>query len=923
MTDATPTRSDRAARIVVVLLLALLPLTLVAQNPPPAPQATAASWADEIIKQEGYAQPPPELAAAVLAPRHMNVNLSNLSPDKAWFLDEIEDGPVPLSRFARPFDEMGGLFIDYQANRTRGLTNSSRAGIQVISATDGTRKPVAIPAGARVSGARWTPDGAGVAYLAHTDTATHVWITDLATNKPRQITKTPLLATFVTNFEFVNEGRQIAAVLIPDGRTPRPERSAVPTGPEVRVAEESDRNRLRTYASLMTTPHDFALLEWHTTGQIGLVDVQTQAITKVGKPAMVRSLDVAPDGKHARVTRTLKPFSYIVPVNSFGQIEEIWDATGTALTKLSDRELNLGVQDDDPDPDDPPQGGGRGAGAGQNDKRDLSWRPDGTLVFLQQDPAPSGGNRGRAGRGGEIAAQGRGGRQGGAQGNQNRRDRLMQWLPPFSETSTKMLYENSTRMNGLRFSPDGQIIFFSETAGGTNMNVAVYLNDPAQKYVMTKRAGGGESGGRGGRGGRGGGDADADADPIGTLVGVASGGGGGGRGGRGGGGGGPVLLSGDGSSVFFQGTINDPKPQETGPKTFLDQVAIKTGTRTRIFESSNANVWERVATILDPDIKKFIITSESPKSPPQQFLYENGTRKQLTNNEDLFPDLTSMVIERFTAERPDGFRFRVTVNLPPGYQPGTRLPGMFWFYPREYSTQEAYDRGERTFNKNAFANFGTRSMEFLTRLGYAVIENDAPIVGPAGEMNNNYVHDLRTNLAVTIDELDRRGFIDRTRLGIGGHSYGAFSTVNAMVHTPFFKAGIAGDGAYNRTFTPLGFQSERRDLWQAPQVYLGMSPFLAANNLTGALLMYHGAHDQNVGTAPINSVRLFHALNGLGKTVSLYMYPFEDHGPAAKETQLDLWARWAAWLDKYVKNPQPTVKPDPNQSNGTGRGGGR
>jgi dipeptidyl aminopeptidase/acylaminoacyl peptidase len=227
---------------------------------------------------------------------------------------------------------------------------------------------------------------------------------------------------------------------------------------------------------------------------------------------------------------------------------------------------------------------------------------------------------------------------------------------------------------------------------------------------------------------------------------------------------------------------------------------------------------------------------------------------------------------------------------------------MFWFYPREYTDQESYDRGARTYNRNSFANFGLRSMEFLVRLGYAVVEPDAPIVGEQGAMNNNYEHDLRNNLLAVIDEIDRRGWVDRHRIGIGGHSYGAFSTVNAMVHTPFFKAGIAGDGNYNRTLTPLAFQSERRILWDAKDVYLGMSPFLYANNLTGALLMYHGLHDQNVGTDPIHSPKLFHALNGLGKTVSMYLYPFEDHGPATLETQLDLWARWTAWLDKYVKN---------------------
>jgi dipeptidyl aminopeptidase/acylaminoacyl peptidase len=193
-------------------------------------------------------------------------------------------------------------------------------------------------------------------------------------------------------------------------------------------------------------------------------------------------------------------------------------------------------------------------------------------------------------------------------------------------------------------------------------------------------------------------------------------------------------------------------------------------------------------------------------------------------------------------------------------------------------------------------------MDFMTMAGYAVVQPDAPIIGESGRMNDNYEHDLRNNLAAVIDHLDQEGIIDRNRLGVGGHSYGAFSTVNAMVHTPFFKAGIAGDGNYNRTLTPLGFQTERRDLFSGRDTYLRMSPYLYANNLTGALLMYHGMDDQNVGTAPDHSKRLFHVLNGLGKTAALYMYPYEDHGPATEETIMDLWARWVAWLDTYVKN---------------------
>jgi dipeptidyl aminopeptidase/acylaminoacyl peptidase len=153
-----------------------------------------------------------------------------------------------------------------------------------------------------------------------------------------------------------------------------------------------------------------------------------------------------------------------------------------------------------------------------------------------------------------------------------------------------------------------------------------------------------------------------------------------------------------------------------------------------------------------------------------------------------------------------------------------------------------------------------------------------------------------------INSVVEAGYLDRDRIGLWGHSYGAFSTVNAMVNTKWFKAGIAGDGMYNRSLTPFGFQNERRDFWEAQDVYLRMSPFFKADQLSGALLMYHQLEDQNVGTAPISSIRMQHALQGLNKTSALYLYPYEDHGPATRETDLDQWARFIAWFDLYVKN---------------------
>jgi dipeptidyl aminopeptidase/acylaminoacyl peptidase len=906
----TPVR--RWLRAIPALLLVLIPLRIAGQSAQPAQQPpTATSWADEVLKQESYAQPPKELVDAVLAPRHLNVTLANLSPDKKWFLDEIGDGPVVMKTFSKPFHELGGVFVDYRSNRARALTVRNNVGIQIISAADGSKKAIQTPAGVRVSNAVWSPDSASVAYLAHTDDATHIWIADLATGKSKQLTKTPLLATIVSSFEYTADGKQISAVLVPEGRAPMPPAPASPNGPTVKIAD-SDKNRLRTFASLMSTTYEKQLLEWHATGQVALIDVQKGVVKKVGQPAMVRSVDASPDGKYLRVTQMVKPFSYDVPVSNFGQVEEVWDADGKILAKVSDRPINLGVQDDTQPPPDPAAAGGGRGGANQQGKRDTAWRPDGQgLTFLEQEPAPAGA--GRPGRGGRAstgsgqapsAGSGQGGAADGAanadQGGRGgrapeRKDRLYQWVTPFDEASKKVIFENNTRMTGLRYSPDMKMIFFSERAGQNTVDYAINLAEPAVRYTLGRY-----------------GAEDVYANP-GTLVGTRSIGGGGGRGaggGRGGGatGVGPVQLSADGASVFLAGTAYDKNPNDVGPKTFIDKVAIKTGEKQRIYESDNKDAFERVSSALDIDAARFIVSREGPKEVPQQYLVQNGTRTQLTKNQDYTSDVTNAVVERFTIERPDGFKFKTTVTLPQGYQKGTRLPAIFWFYPREFQDQDAYDRPDRTFNKNSFQAFGMRSMEFLVRLGYAVVEPDSPIVGPAGQMNNNYVHDLRNNLAAVIDELDKRAMVDRTRLAIGGHSYGAFSAVNAMVHTPFFKAGIAGDGAYNRTLTPLGFQSERRDLWEAPNVYLSMSPFLYANNLTGALLMYHNLADQNVGTDPQNSIRLYHALNGLGKTTALYLYPYEDHGPVARETLLDLWARWSAWLDKYVKNPKPDAK---------------
>ena len=856
----------------------LLALTLTVVLALPQAEARGQSYdPDSILNAEGYITPPDTIMQAALAPRWLNFSFTNPNADGSWFMESVSDGLPHIEEFSKPYQELGGTFIDFAANRSRSLTTRGDVGIQLRS-TNGETRDIQVPEGARISNQSWSPDGQKVAFFAHFPDATHIYVADVSNGRSQSLTRNrPVLATAVTSFSWTEDSQYIVTVLVQDNRPPMPRQGPAATGPEIKVSEEGE-NMVRTYPSLMGTPYEKDLIEWHWTGQLALIQVDNRRVTNIGEPTMVRSANASHDGEYFRVTRTIRPFSYIVPASSAGRVEELWDRNGIVLDTLSEAELNTGIRSTN-------QQQGPGGGSDDDDedpRRSMSWAPDGNgLIYLEQEPAPDSTEADSAAAPADEEQEEEG------RERSRRMDRVIRWVPPFDSTSTEVIYETSTRMNSAQFSEDMSILFGTERSGQSTHSFAVFLDDPEEKLTISRW------------------NSDDFYENPGSLVSDGLSLGGGGGGGRGGGGGasGTVRVSADGDAVFLRGTLYDENPEEVGPIVFIDMVNIRDGEKTRIYEGDNDGVYETPVIAFDLEGGRFIVNRESPTEIGQNFLRDGEILTQITDNVDYTPDLTRAGKHRFKVTRPDGFSFPVVVTLPESFQPGNPLPAMFWFYPREYTDQESYDEGARTFNMNSFQTFGTRSMHYLTRLGYAVVEPDAPIIGDAGAMNNNYVHDLRNNLSAVIDELDRRDMIDRTRLGLGGHSYGSFSTANAMVHTPFFKAGIAGDGNFNRTFTPLSFQSERRFLWDAREVYLNMSAFLFADQLTGALLIYHGLHDQNVGTDPNHAPRMFHALNGLDKTAAMYLYPFEDHGPASMETLLDLWARWTAWLDVYLMNP--------------------
>jgi dipeptidyl aminopeptidase/acylaminoacyl peptidase len=870
------------------LLLAAAPAAVAQQGDA---GGSAARSSREVLAQEHYVRPPAAIERLVTAPRQNNVTLSNQSPDRTHFLRLQSEGLPSVQAFGKPHIYLGGLQVDPAANRARTLTTRGAAGLSGIDAATGQARTLETPRGATVSSPKWSPDGARIAYIANFDDASRLYVADLASGKSRQLTATPLLATLVTDVDWTADGKSVVAVLVPGNRAAEPVRPAIETGPLVRITE-GVKNKERNYASLLRDPYEKELLEWYATGQLALVDAKSGAVRRVGAPAMIAGVDAGPDGRYFRVTLMRKPFSYIVPYGSFGQAEQLWDASGRAVATLTERPLRVDQPGDD---DDDQQGGPGGRNGADTARRSFGWLPDGSgLYYLQQDPAPAGrGGNGASATGdsAEAAPATPAGR-----GAARRKDRLVAWLPPFDAGSRKELLTSDNRIAGVLFSDDASTAFVAENANGTGHLYAVKLAEPTKHYTIWRLRGQTASlgGGRGFGGGRGGTGADSLSfyQNPGNLVTKR------GRLGQ------PVaLLSSDGKSVFLDGTRYSRDWEREAPRSFVDRVDVASGQKTRVFDGA-ADVYEDVVAPLDDDFARVVITRQSRTMLPDSYLRDtrSGQLVKLTNNVDYMPEFTQAVRKKIPVTRVDGTRFFVDLTLPRDYKEGTRLPAMFWFYPYEYTDQAGYDRTLRTENVNEFPTGGPRTIEYLVTQGYAVANFNPPIIGAQGRMNDNYIADLRNNLSAVIDELDRLGYIDRTRLGIGGHSYGAFSTVNAMTHTPFFKAGIAGDGMYNRSLTPNGFQSERRDFWEAQEFYLEMSPFLQADKLQGALLMYHSIEDQNVGTDPISSIRMMQALQGLGKTAALYMYPYEDHGPATAETILDQWARWVAWLDVYVKN---------------------
>lgn len=452
--------------------------------------AQGADWNPQaVLRTERFAEPPATIARMIRAPR-TDLSFTMPSPDRRWFLRTTGADRGDWAAYGAPHLWLGGLQVDARANRARSLTTSTVTGLLLVDPRTGARRPLQVPAGATVSSPVWSPRGTHVAYIANFAEASYVYVADVATGAARRLGDRPLLATLATGIDFTAHGDAVAAVLVPAPRAPQPVYGVdgVADGPLVRLTEGRAAPQ-PVHFSLLQDPHDKRLLAWHTTGQLALLSLKGTGVRPVGAPAMIRDVSPSPDGGWFRVTRMVEPFSYLVPVSSFGTVEELWDRTGRVVTTLARAPLREAARAD----------AAPGAPATDSSgRRNVQWNPVGPgLLYVQAvtatDSAPPGTG----------AGNGAGNGAGGAAGTirvRAPRGNVVVWRPPFGPGDTTVLYRGGAQLGAVLFSTDSSTLFVADSGAV----IAVRLADPASRVNLGRTVslplGGLFGGGAGGAG---------------------------------------------------------------------------------------------------------------------------------------------------------------------------------------------------------------------------------------------------------------------------------------------------------------------------------------------------------------------------------------------------------------------------------------
>lgn len=630
-----------------------------------------------------------------------------------------------------------------------------------------------------------------------------------------------------------------------DGRGPVPAAPLAPTGPMVRTSDGDTASSTYEARDLLASPYDEALFTYFATTQLAIVDVVSGKVRDIGAPGVYGEVAASPDGNFVRVERLAPPWSYRVTWELFAHDVDVWTIDGAPVRTVA----AVPVADQVPI---------HGVPAGP---RDFRWDQSAAATLVWTEALDGGDPKAKV----------------------DARDRLVRLPAPFAGDPVEWM-RAPHRVQSVAFLANGGALV--EMDEWERRWRHVWLVDGAGARPWFDGLWN-----------------DCYAD-IGALVWDWR------TDGR-------AVVAQEGDAVYFAGVGGTPD----GDRPFLDKRSLTTGRAERVFRSG-PDVYENFVAFTDPKHKTFLVRRQSEALVPNLVEVKLGARvkapaageaayarsdRPVTAFVDPTPSLRGITKQIVTYTRADGVPLSFTLYLPAGYTPGTRLPTVLYAYPREYS--DLATAGQVSGSAHMFDRFTGPSHLFFLLQGYAVLSNTTmPVLGDPETAYDTFVDQLVADASAAIDKAVALGVTDRDRVGIMGHSHGALMTATLLAHSDLFRAGIARSGAYNHTIRPFGFQSERRTLWEAKDTYLAMSPVMFAPDIDEPLLIVHGAVDENPGTIPFQSERLFEAIRGSGGTARLVMLPAEGHAYLARESVEQVLWEQVTWFDRYVaKAPSRAV----------------
>ena len=800
-----------------------------------------------------YKTPPKDILDLVMAKPTPGASIDSKGE---WMLLMERSSFPSVEELAQPELRIAGLRIN---PKNFGPSRSGYA-VNLILRNIKTRQEYPItglPSNLKAGSIQWSPGETKIAFTHTTNDHIDLYIADVATQTAKKVNTAPLNTVSGGSFSWITESKLVYKT-VPSNYRAYPPAPVAPKGPVVQ--ENLGKSAAsRTYQDLIKNGYDEDLFDFMATSQLTINESGTETYLRV--PSIYSSISASPDKNYLLLQIIEKPFSYLFPISGFPHKVAVMDVKGAFFGELVKN----------------PSAEGQPIGFDDvmNFPRDFEWRADypATVTYIQALDKGMGRTKaefrdalyaidlpdiGTLSKGvappinnGDLSNMMKKSRE---LFKTERRLRNVMW----GNDKLALVYQ------GMNFDRKQQLYAYNPSTGSLELINERSSNDAYSDIgnpMTTKNTFGRE-----------------------VILQLKNG---------------DLLLRSQGASA-------------EGDMPFIQSFNLTTKKGTQLWRCQ-APYYENVVDVLDADNLVFVTSKESNTEVPNYYIRNLKKRIApiaITDFKNPYPQMEGVVKQKISYKREDGIDLTGDLYLPKGYDAKRDgpLPVVMWAYPREYKS--AADAAQVRGSKYTFTRINYGSPIFWITQGYAVLDNaEMPIVGEGDkEPNDKFIPQLYLNAHAAIQALAKLGVGDSNRVAVGGHSYGAFMTANLLAHTKLFKAGIARSGAYNRTLTPFGFQAEERTYWQAPDVYYNMSPFSFADKIKTPLLLIHGEMDNNPGTFPIQSERLYNAVKGHGGTTRLVFLPYESHGYAGKENILHMLWEQNQWLDKYVKKAEVSGK---------------